>query len=485
MPVTYTTKPSAPSGTSLDTSVEDEITVTWADNSSGEDGYRVYLSTDGSNYNLEADVSANTTQYSITGLTDGKKYWVYVAAYTSSGESSDSAESDITLLPPPTSVTLDTVTEDEIDVSWALADDNPNGSVDVLRSADGTTGTVITTNTTLSNTSYLDTGRADGEKYWYIIRRVTPDTSTDSSQVSGVTVLPAPTNVAADEDVGERTLDITYTDNADNEDSHEIYLKETSAGSYTEDGSVGANTTSYTTTQLSEGVTYDIFIRVVTEHTTSDSTAISQRVPKVLSRTAFMDGTGDVSASRTVADKGRSVTLDGTGDVSATRSLSEKQRSLTLDGTGDVQATRTTALRREPTVTFEGAHESVQDLMEVWPDEEALDVTWDYDTDKMGFVSEWLDENSHIGLSDRDGMGVTFNGGLNRTIGVWIEYDGSGNGVPDAISETKQLTNTRQTLAFSDSTMFGKDGQYRVVVHGLRTGDTINQVDIGAVHDNL
>jgi hypothetical protein len=97
MPVTYTTEPLAPTGLALDTSTAGEIVLTWNDQSSGEDGYYVYRSTDGSNYSQIATKGPNSTQHTDTGLADSTKYWYYVSAYTSGGESNSGTETGVTI----------------------------------------------------------------------------------------------------------------------------------------------------------------------------------------------------------------------------------------------------------------------------------------------------------------------------------------------------------------------------------------------------
>jgi hypothetical protein len=137
MPVTYSTKPSAPTGTSLDTSVEDEITVTWNDESTGEDGYYVYLSTDGSNFSRTATKGASVTSHTITGLEDGKKYWVYVAAYTDGGENAGGTVSATTALPAPTVNSLTYVADDELELDFSANDDGSSTSYSVGMRRDG------------------------------------------------------------------------------------------------------------------------------------------------------------------------------------------------------------------------------------------------------------------------------------------------------------------------------------------------------------
>lgn len=65
------------------------ITLDWADNSHPVSNYKVYRSTDGSNYSLIASPSSST--YPDSGLTAGTTYYYKVSAVTAYGESAQSS----------------------------------------------------------------------------------------------------------------------------------------------------------------------------------------------------------------------------------------------------------------------------------------------------------------------------------------------------------------------------------------------------------
>ena len=174
MPVTFTTKPAAPSETSLDSSIEDEITISWTDNSSGEDGYRVYRSTDGANFSQLSELSADVTSYTDNSLTDGKKYYYFIAAFTSSGESSGTSVSAVTILPRSEITSIDDSVGGELAVSWTKNDDSSNGSFEVERAPlVGRSWSTIATGLSTGTTSYTDTTINDATEYKY---RITRDT---------------------------------------------------------------------------------------------------------------------------------------------------------------------------------------------------------------------------------------------------------------------------------------------------------------------
>lgn len=309
--VSFTTSVTAPSNTSLDTSIEDEITVSWTDNSSAEHGYNVYRSQDGTNFSQVANLAANTTSWTDTGKEDGEKYWYYVAAYDSNGESAGSTVSGITVLPSPSQITLDTSIEDEITINWAYNDDSSDGELQIYRStADFLLGNQITWSSDFSVTSYTDTGLDDGEEYYYTLRRVTDHTSSDSTQHSGVTVLPAPSNASSSTVSGDQ-IDLSWADNSDNEGGFEIYRSQ-DGSTGTSLTTVGANTTSYSDTGLEDGEQYYYTIESYTEHTSSASGQTNSTTllpsPSALSLDTSVEG--EVTLSWTNNDDSSDGTLE-------------------------------------------------------------------------------------------------------------------------------------------------------------------------------
>ena len=58
------------------------VTLNWTDNSTNEDGYVIYYSTDGVSYSFVSQVAINATSYTQTGLTASTKYYWKVYAVT-------------------------------------------------------------------------------------------------------------------------------------------------------------------------------------------------------------------------------------------------------------------------------------------------------------------------------------------------------------------------------------------------------------------
>lgn len=270
---TTPTAPAAPSNLSTTVVSGDQVDLSWTDNASSEDGFYVYRAqSTGSttaDYTQIADLAADTTTYSDTGLEDGEKYYYRVSAYNEFGESDLSNEADaITDLPAASNVTLDASVEDEIAVSWTRNDDSPDGEWEVYRSTDGTLGTLAADTLALSTTSFTDTGLSDGEKYYYTVRRVTDHASSDSGQPSAVTVLPAPTSLASPAHTAD-SIDLSWTDNHDYGDT-QVQYKPSDVTSWTTFSTLAIGTNAETVTGLRNGELYDLRVLAHTEHTTTE-----------------------------------------------------------------------------------------------------------------------------------------------------------------------------------------------------------------------
>lgn len=82
----------SPDNVTVDDVTDDQITVSWNDVATDEDGYRVYVSRDGGlTWSQDsADLAAGTTSYQTSNLLDGEQYDIMVVAFKGTNESGDS-----------------------------------------------------------------------------------------------------------------------------------------------------------------------------------------------------------------------------------------------------------------------------------------------------------------------------------------------------------------------------------------------------------
>ncbi len=98
------TEPTAPSNLQAINVTTTTSTLTWQDNSDNEDGFEIGTLTplypQGNLWNKWADVSPNTTSYTLTGLSNSTTYTFYVRAYNATGYSRSGGITFTTDTPP-------------------------------------------------------------------------------------------------------------------------------------------------------------------------------------------------------------------------------------------------------------------------------------------------------------------------------------------------------------------------------------------------
>ncbi|MBI4244900.1 MAG: fibronectin type III domain-containing protein [Planctomycetes bacterium] len=171
--------PTAPTGLAVSSTSNTELTVSWADNSSVESGYKLQRSTDNINFTEIASLSANTTSYSNTGLSEGIRYYYKIkASLTGANDSSfTSSQSQFTKLTPPSNFQ---VTAEGSNLSILTWTDNSSKETSYIieRGTDGTSFSQI--GTVAGNIStYNDFTTSEGTNYFYRIKASNVSTSSD------------------------------------------------------------------------------------------------------------------------------------------------------------------------------------------------------------------------------------------------------------------------------------------------------------------
>jgi len=150
------------------TAIDDQsLQLTWTDNCSFESGYRLERS-DGGSFTQIAELEANVTEYTDTGLNYGTDYTYRVKAFTDDNES-DYATSNTTntSFPAPTNLTATPLNESEILLNWS---DNCSFEIGyrVERSSGGSFTQIAEIEANV--TEYTDTGLNYGTDYTYTYR---------------------------------------------------------------------------------------------------------------------------------------------------------------------------------------------------------------------------------------------------------------------------------------------------------------------------
>ncbi len=241
------------------------INLSWNDNSDNETGFYIERKTGaGGAYAQIAAVGVNSTSFSDTGLNPDTTYYYRVRAYNLGGESNYSSEvyaTTFSLLPvnAPSGLTATAVSTNQIDLSWTDNSNNEDGFYIERKTGVGGTYTQIAS-VGIGVTNYSDTGLTPGTTYYYTVKAYNlVGESAYSSEVYATTfsLLPvnAPSGLTATA-VSTNQIDLSWTDNSNNEDGFYIERKTGVGGTYAQIDTIGANVTIYSDTGLTTETIY-------------------------------------------------------------------------------------------------------------------------------------------------------------------------------------------------------------------------------------
>ena len=182
----------APSGLTADATSSSIILLNWTDGTTGETGFEVERSPNGSTgWTLIDTNPANDTSFSNTGLTEATTYYYRVRGVNADGSTSYSNTDDGLTYPAAPSVLVAFAPDDtQIDLTWS---DNSAGETGqkVERSADGSTGWTLIYTAAANAESYSNTGLLPGATWYYRIGAYNAS-GTSYSNVDSATTSAAP-----------------------------------------------------------------------------------------------------------------------------------------------------------------------------------------------------------------------------------------------------------------------------------------------------
>ncbi|NLX90404.1 MAG: hypothetical protein GXZ07_02240 [Firmicutes bacterium] len=254
--------PAAPSNLTAVPVSKYQIKLTWTDNASNEEGFKIERRTEGGKYVQIAEVEHNTTTYTDSWLSPNKTYYYRVRAYNSRGHSEYSNESSaVTGVVPaaPSDLAAEAVSRSQITLSWKDNSDNETGFKIERRTSGGSYVQIATLGA--NKRSYTDTGLSPNTSYYYRVRAYNSvGNSPYSNEVVVSTGVPAaPTGLTATA-VSENAIMLTWEDNASNETGFKIERK-TSGGSFAQVATAGANTRVYYDNGLAADTVYYYRVR--------------------------------------------------------------------------------------------------------------------------------------------------------------------------------------------------------------------------------
>lgn len=268
----------APSDLTIEAINGDQFDLSWADNSSYEDGYRAQVKpTSSGAWSDDGDEPPDATTYTTTALLDGEEYDIRVGAINDSHVEYSGTETATTELPDAQEPTLGNGVEDEISVEWddvidygeygiQYRETGANTWIDEPSESEGTTETQIT-------------GLEDGEEYEVRMRTQTEHVTGDwTTPVSIVTKFPGATDLLI-RLASYGNLVAVWDDNSDNEDGFRLMASDDGGSTFEEIADVGTGTTrAAVDISPSETTDFEFKARAYTEHTSADSSTVAETV---------------------------------------------------------------------------------------------------------------------------------------------------------------------------------------------------------------
>ena len=265
--------PKNPSTLSATAVSSTQIDLVWTDNATDEDGFRIerMIGTNGTWETLDytPPYTAGSGKgccmyYSDITCEPDTEYCYRIFAFNQYGDSTPSNVDCATTFPTggppaaPTNLVAAAVSSSQINLVWT--DNSSNETGFKIEVDEGDTGTFVYLDTVGAGvTSYPDTGLSVGVTYCYRVYAYNGEGDSDYSNadcdVPFAQPPAAPTNLVATA-VSETEIELTWTDNSDNETGFKIEVDEGNTGTFVYLDTVGANVTSYPDSGLTTGVEY-------------------------------------------------------------------------------------------------------------------------------------------------------------------------------------------------------------------------------------
>ena len=173
---TPTQNPNAPTMQPPDNVTNTAMRLNWTDNSSNEDGFVIYTSTDGVNYTFVGQTAANATFYNATGLSNSANNYWRIYSVTEGALSTAVAQ-----LNAPSSLAFSNVKSTSMTLNWADNATNETGYL-IYNSTDNINFNYVG-QSAVNTISYNVTGLTANTTYYWRVQAI--NSGAISAAVSG------------------------------------------------------------------------------------------------------------------------------------------------------------------------------------------------------------------------------------------------------------------------------------------------------------
>lgn len=276
--------PIAPANNVRATSVStNAISLAWNDNSTDEIAYTVYRSLDGSDFTNVASLGADATAYTDANLSAGTQYRYFITASTEDTDANSNVLSVQTLATnaptTPTGLVLASSTTSSLTLNW---NDTANESGYYLYRSTDRVNYSLVAKLTANTTSYTNTGLTAGTNYYYCLSSFNSTGRSGYANLTGktlsLTAPSAPTGLAYS-NVTSSSVSLSWTDTSASESGFRVY-RSTDSVNFSLLATVGANTTTYTNSGLSDATTY--YYRVAAYNAAGEVSSVISSVQTLL-----------------------------------------------------------------------------------------------------------------------------------------------------------------------------------------------------------
>ena len=226
-----TTVPTAPSALSAVAASATLVNLSWTDNSTDEDGFRVRRATSsGGPFNeISPAPAANQTTFADTTVSEGTQYWYNVTSYRTIATESAAAAAGPIGTPPvaPTGLSATPSGSNAVTLTWTDNSSVETGFPVERATASGGPFTAVgnaPAKTGTGSTSFNDSnGVLDGTQYWYRVTAAKTGfpNSPYAGPASAVTPIKAPTSLTGTPLAG-RDNRLRWTDNSASESGFDV-----------------------------------------------------------------------------------------------------------------------------------------------------------------------------------------------------------------------------------------------------------------------